>query len=114
MFVLQRSRTLSQPKHRRLPGISSFLAWADNQNFNKLSWLAVALVVHGCLLTPVTVMVVMTTSQEFSLVMASLGAMALSLVTNLAALPTRITIPAFFLSILADVVIILASIYSIL
>jgi hypothetical protein len=86
--------------------ISRFFNWADNQQENKYAWLAVALAVHGCFLTPLTAMIVMATSYNFVLFMAAIGAMAIALVTNLAALPTKITVPAFFLSILIDVLII--------
>ena len=38
-----------------------------------------------------------------------IAAMAMALVTNLAALPTKITIPTFFLSLILDVAIIVAA-----
>jgi hypothetical protein len=37
--------------------------------------------------------------------------MAMALVTNLAALPTKITLPVFFLSVLIDLGIIIASLF---
>ena len=90
--------------------LSQFLKWAEEQNGARFIWLGVALLLHASFLTPFTVMAVMFTSNSFSLVMISLSAMGLALVTNLAALPTKITIPAFFLSILIDIIVVIASV----
>lgn len=86
-----------------------FFNWADAQNDHRFVWLGIALLAHASLFTPATAMAVMATSNDFSLVMVTLGAMGLALVTNLAALPTRITIPVFFLSILIDVAVVITS-----
>jgi hypothetical protein len=43
-----------------------------------------------------------------------IGAIAMTLVTNLAALPTKITIPVLFLSLLIDLGIIVSSIVTVL
>jgi hypothetical protein len=114
MYALTGSKALTHQSSFRSSWISSFLGWADKQNDNRLTWLAIALAAHGCFLTPLTAMVVMATTQNFTLFMVTVGAMALALVTNLAALPTRITIPAFVLSIVADIVIIAIAFISVL
>lgn len=90
--------------------LTQFFKWAEEQNGARFIWLGAALLLHASFLTPFTVMAVMFTSNSFPLVMIALGAMGLSLVTNLAALPTRITIPAFFLSILIDIIVVIASV----
>jgi hypothetical protein len=94
--------------------ISLFFDWAERQNDHRLMWLAAALSLHGCFITPFTVMTVMTTTQNFALLMLATGAMAISLVTNLAALPTKITVPAFILSLIIDVAIVIASLAAVL
>jgi|RhiMetdeSRZDD1v2_1073273.scaffolds.fasta_scaffold99491_5 hypothetical protein len=114
MYAITGSKALVQQSGMRTSWISTFLSWAEKQNENRLTWLAVALVGHGCVLTPLTVMIVMMTTQSFALFMAATGAMALSLVTNLAALPTKITIPAFFLSIVVDIAIVALTLISII
>lgn len=106
MYAITGSKALVERPAIKISWISSFLEWADKQNDNRFTWLALALAGHGCFLTPFTVMAVMATTQNFTLFMAAIGAMALALVTNLAALPTKITIPAFVLSIVADIVIV--------
>ena len=94
--------------------LSSFITWTENQNKNRLAWLAIAIAGHGCFITPLTALVVMATTQSFVLFMAAIASMTISLVTNLAALPTKITIPAFFLSIVMDLVIIAVSLSALL
>lgn len=67
-------------------------------------WLALALGGHGCVLTPLTILLVVSlTGLNLALFLTALGAMALALVVNLAAMPTRYTVPAFFLSVLVDI-----------
>ena len=87
-----------------------FMAYCKGQEANRLLWLGVILAVHGCILTPITVMATFFAGPSFSLFMAGMVAMGIALVTNLAAMPTRITIPAFALSVLVDIAVIVSSI----
>lgn len=92
----------------RTPFLKRFMKFCKNQEKNRLMWLGIALAGHGCVLTPITIMAVLLAGTNFVLLMAALVAMAISLVTNLAAMPTKITIPAFILSIIIDIAIIIA------
>lgn len=84
-----------------------FMQWCEGQQTNRLLWIGVILAAHGCILTPLTVMVVfLGGTANIALVVTAIAAMGLALVTNLAALPTKITIPAFALSIIVDIAII--------
>jgi len=85
-----------------------FMNYCKGQEENRLMWVGIALAAHGCVLTPVTVMVTFLAGPNFFLFMTAMVAMGVALVTNLAAMPTKITIPAFVLSILIDVAIILS------
>jgi len=69
-------------------------------------WLGVALSAHGCIITPLTIMAVLLAGTNMFLFILAIVAMGATLVTNLAALPTKITLPVFFLSILIDLAII--------
>ena len=91
--------------------LQKFIQWSEGQQENRFVWLGIALTAHASFLTPFTVMAVMLLGNNFALFMAALGAMALSLVTNLAALPTKVTIPAFFLSVAIDVAIVLTALF---
>ncbi len=69
-------------------------------------WLAISLAGHGCVLTIITMFAIMFAGNNFIFWPFAIGAMAMCLIVNLAAMPTKITIPVFFLSVLIDVVII--------
>ena len=86
--------------------LSKFFAWSHAQQANRLLWLGVILAFHGCILTPLTVMAVLLAGTNLTLFIIAIVAMGMSLVTNLAAMPTKITIPVFALSILVDLVIV--------
>jgi hypothetical protein len=89
---------------------TKFFNWCKDQERNRFGWLAISLTTHGCILTPIVVFAVGVSGNDFTLWMAAMLAMGLTLIVNLAAQPTRITIPVFFLSILVDVAIVIACI----
>lgn len=93
--------------------VARFMAWCTNQEENRLGWLATILAVHGCVLTPATVITVAQGSNDIALWGLAMGAMAMSLVTNLAAMPAKITIPVFFTSVVIDLAVIGISLNSI-
>ena len=84
--------------------VTQFLSWCKGQEENRLAWLAVILTVHGCVLSPATVLLIVSGNNSITLWSMAIGAMGMSLITNLSALPTKITIPVFFLSIVIDLV----------
>ncbi|MFL5811310.1 MAG: hypothetical protein ACJ749_17440 [Flavisolibacter sp.] len=88
---------------------SKFIKWCENQQENRLLWLGIALAGHGCIITPLTVMAVMLAGTNLSLFMLALVSMSIAVVTNLAALPTKITIPALVFTILLDLGIIISA-----
>ena len=87
-----------------------FINWCKDQQENRLLWLGIALAGHGCILTPITVMIVLFGGLNFPLFMLAMIAMGMSLVTNLAAMPTKVTIPVFILSIVIDIAIVVSAI----
>jgi hypothetical protein len=82
--------------------------WCKGQEENRLLWLGIALAGHGCILTPLTVMTVLLAGTNLFLFVLALVAMGMSLVTNLAAMPTKITIPVLVFSILIDIAIVVS------
>jgi hypothetical protein len=88
-----------------------FISWCTNQEHNRLMWVGVILAAHGCALTPFTVMATLLTGPNFVLFMTGMVAMGIALVTNLAAMPTKVTIPAFLLSVLIDITVIAACVF---
>lgn len=85
---------------------SRFIHWCEGQQKNRFIWLALALVGHGCALTPITMFAIILSGNNIVFWMMAIIAMMTALVTNLAALPTKYTIPAFFFSIVVDLLII--------
>lgn len=90
----------------RISLLSKFSTWSAGQEKNRLLWLGLILALHGCIITPLTVMAVLLAGTNLTLFVIAIVAMGMSLVTNLAAMPTKITIPVFFLSIVIDLVVV--------
>ena len=88
---------------------TKFFKWCEAQQESRLLWLGIALAGHGCILTPMTVFAVLIAGNSMTLFMLAIVSMGIALVTNLAALPTKITIPALLLSVVLDLGIIIAS-----
>jgi len=86
--------------------VSQFLNWCEAQEHNRFMWLGLALSIFGCVLTPVAMFIISLTGMDIALVGVTAFSMAFVLITNLAAMPTRITIPTFFISLLIDIVVI--------
>ena len=83
-----------------------FINWCDSQEQYRLGWLAVALGLHGCVLTIFTMFAVILAGNHFIFWPFVIGAMGITLIVNLAAMPTKITIPVFLFSVIIDLVII--------
>lgn len=88
---------------------SQFIAWCKSQEEYRFGWLAVIIALHGCVLTPVTVLLVTLGGNGIVFGIMAISAMAIALITNLAAMPTKITIPVFLFSVLIDVIIVTIS-----
>lgn len=87
---------------------SRFINWCEGQEKNRFVWLGLALASHGCVLTPITLFAVILSGNLLFFWIMAILAMMTALVTNLAAMPTKYTIPAFLFSILMDLGIIIS------
>lgn len=85
-----------------------FITWCDSQEKYRFGWLGAAIAGHGCIATPITLFAVIMAGNPFIFWILAIVAMGASLITNLAALPTKITLPIFFFSLLIDLIIIIA------
>ncbi len=86
-----------------------FINWSNEQEPFRYGWLGVILAAHGCFITPATVFVVLYSGNNIWMFVTAVTVMAMSLVTNLAAMPTKITIPVFFAGIIIDLAIVAIS-----
>ena len=87
-----------------------FINWCEGQEKNRFLWLGLALFGHGGALTPLTLFAVILSGNVLFFWILTIIAMMMALVTNLAAMPTKYTIPAFVLSIVIDITIIISCI----
>jgi len=87
-----------------------FIDWCNSQEKYRLGWLAAAITLHGCVLTIFTMFAVVLAGNHFIFWPFIIGGMGITLVVNLAAMPTKITIPVFFFSVLVDLLIIISCI----
>ena len=88
--------------------------WCTAQDGSRYGWLAVILTVHATVLAPITFFTILTTGIGFIYVPFVIASMTACLVSNLAAMPTRITIPIFFASVLVDLVILAIAVASLI
>lgn len=86
--------------------LARLIKWADGQEANRFGWVGGILAAHGCVVTPITLFAIILSGSNIFMFIAAIVAMMASLVTNLAAMPTKVTIPTFFLTILIDLIII--------
>lgn len=109
--TLQRSyRSSYNKQNSSQPVWSRFISWCSTQEKNRLTWQAGTLAGHGCFMTPLTLFAVMVSGNSILFLALVVAAMVMSFVTNLAALPTKITIPVLFMSLLIDAVIVISCI----
>jgi hypothetical protein len=88
-----------------------FINWCKSQEPYRFGWLAAIIAGHGCLITPVTLFFIIISGNSPVYWAFAMAAMGMSLVSNLAALPTKFTIPVFFFSVLIDIVVIISCVF---
>lgn len=108
---MQTTFAATRTRNTSLSLTSRLFAWADGQERNRFGWVAFILALHGCVITPVVILIVALAGMNMALFMTAMCAMCLCLVTNLAAMPTKITIPVFLLSTLVDIVVLAVCVY---
>ena len=108
--ITQPPYNLSYQSPIRLNLFAKFINWCEGEEKNRLGWLALALTAHGCIITPLVVLAIVTAGNNFILWIIAMVAMGITVVVNLAAQPTKITIPTFFSSILLDFAVVIACI----
>jgi hypothetical protein len=106
MQTLQQSYKAIYISERKQSLSTRFILWCKSQEKYRLGWLAVIIASHGCFLTPVTLLAIISAGNSMFFWSMTIAAMGMTLLTNLAAFPTKITIPIFLLSIIIDLVII--------
>lgn len=115
MEALQQSYTsISFARESKKDLVHEFFDWCKTQEKNRLLWLAIIIATHACIITPLTVLIILFSGNSMLFWALTIAAMTMALVTNLAALPAKITIPVFFLSLLIDIIVIINCVPSLL
>ena len=95
-----------QAIYNRKPGASfagRFFQWAANQDADyHIAWAGGSMIVMAAVFFPLTMSVILFNGASFALMVAAISALALVIVMNLAALPTRYTIPGLLAGILIN------------
>lgn len=88
--------------------LGRFFAWSESQHNNRILWVAVALLVQIGAAIPITAAAVMLLGgNSFFLWLIILAINVPVLIMNLAAMPTKYTIPALFGAWAAEVLVII-------
>ena len=107
METIQQALTTTHFQHATRTSIFKlFFDWCQAQQESRLLWVGVIIAGHGCIITPLTSLLIVFSGNNIVLWSFAIAAMTMALVVNLAALPTKITLPVFVLSLLIDVAVI--------
>lgn len=83
-----------------------FIRYAAAQQPNRFAWLAFSFFMQGCVLVPITLLIVVKNGNPFELWIPTLIAFVVVETTNLAAMPTKITVPVFWAGVVVDLLVI--------
>jgi hypothetical protein len=89
--------------------LTRFLRFAEQQEKNHFGWVGGSIMLQASVLFPLTLLLVLANGASFGLMSVAIAGLAMVVVTNLAALPTKITIPVLVLSALIDVAVVVAA-----
>jgi hypothetical protein len=89
---------------KRPSAVSRFFKWAAGEDMERhIGWVGITVTIMTAIFFPLTMTVILHNGASFALMVAAMVSLTLVVITNLAALPTKYTIPFFFLGILIDV-----------
>lgn len=106
--ILQNSVDEGSPRVReRLSWRARFTGFVKRQEANRFLWMIVSLIAQSCVVTPGVLGLIFYSGASLLLLLFSVAAVMIVFVTNLAATPVRIILPAFALSLAIDAAIVL-------
>ncbi|HLY71743.1 MAG TPA: hypothetical protein VKR53_18545 [Puia sp.] len=92
--------------------LSKFNAWAiTEESDHHVAWVGAAITAMAAVFFPLTMTVVLLNGAAFGLIIAAMASLAAVVITNLAAMPVKLTIPFFVLGVLADLAIMITSFF---
>jgi uncharacterized membrane protein (UPF0136 family) len=97
---------------KRKSALYSFLKWASAQDEkNHTAWVGGSITAMAGVLFPITMAIILLQGASFGLIISAMTALVLVVITNLASLPTKYTIPFFVLGVIIDIVTIILSFF---
>lgn len=96
-----------QNKHKSYA--SRLISWLNREEKNRIAWVGISVTLMAAVFFPITMAAILFNGAIFKLIIGAMFAFALVVITNLAALPVKYTIPAFVLGGLIDIVLIIVS-----
>jgi hypothetical protein len=113
MNTLSLNQNYTEPaiRHSSENVLSRFLSWTKSEEKNRIAWLGISITMMTAIFFPVTMLSVLLHSGSFKLIIGAMVSLILVVIPNLAALPTRYTIPAFFTGISIDIFLIALSFF---
>jgi hypothetical protein len=97
----------AQRSHNNI--LSRLMAWIISEEKNRIAWVGISITAMSAIFFPFTMAAILFNGAVFPLIIGAMISLAIVVITNLAALPTKYTIPAFLLGILIDLVLIIVS-----
>ena len=105
-------RPLYRPAVSHPSLIERFFDWAENQDVDHhIGWVGFSITVMTAFFFPITMFSILLNGASFGLIVAAMVPLVSVFVTNLAALPTKYTIPFLFVGVLAELAIIVLSFF---
>jgi hypothetical protein len=90
--------------------IERFFDWATKEDVkHHIGWVGLSIIAMTAIFFPLTMSAILLNGASLGLIIAAMVPLVLVFVTNLAALPTRYTIPFFFAGVLAELIILVVS-----
>jgi hypothetical protein len=93
--------------------IERFFDWATKEDVeHHVGWVGFSIVAMTAVFFPITMAAILFNGAMFGLIIAAMVPLVLVFVTNLAALPTKYTIPFFFIGAMAELIILVVSFWA--
>jgi hypothetical protein len=89
--------------------LARFFAWIKQEEKNRIAWVGISITAMSAVFFPITMSAILFNGAVFKLIIGAMISLALVVITNLAALPTKYTIPALLTGILMDIILIISS-----
>ena len=89
--------------------ITRLVDWTKNQEKNHIAWVGISITVMSAIFFPITMTAILFNGAMLSLIMGAMISLSAVVITNLAALPTKYTLPALLLGIVMDIALIVIS-----